>query len=121
MALIHGLGETIARSTTILFERDSIQTFGEAKTRRHMKARRVQNTRVRPIGRDARDTLIRLPADFLGRLLSQQRWLIALVIAIACKSMILAREKTPLGALRLAVEEYRACRESARKPNRVDC
>jgi hypothetical protein len=70
VAVLHPHGGTILRgASTPAPERDSIQTLVAVRRDGEWQLLAFQNTRVRPIGRDAVGTLIWLVSDWLWKVL----------------------------------------------------
>ncbi len=70
VAVFHARGGTIMPgSTTPAPERDSVQTLVAVRREGEWRIRGFQNTRVRPIGRNAAGTLIWLVSDWLWKVL----------------------------------------------------
>lgn len=69
VALMHAVGSTIMPGkSTPSPERDSIQTLVAVRKNGYWKLAAFQNTRIRPMGRDASGTFIWLLSDWLWRL-----------------------------------------------------
>lgn len=70
VALMHAIGGTVLRGkSSPAPERDSIQTLVAAKSGGQWHLAAFQNTRVRPIGRNAGGTFVWLLSDLLWKLL----------------------------------------------------
>lgn len=68
VALMHVLGGTVMRGKSQPSpERDSIQTLVAVKRRGEWRLAAFQNTRVRPMGRNARSTFLWLLTDWLWK------------------------------------------------------
>jgi uncharacterized protein (TIGR02246 family) len=69
VALVHALGGTVMRGkSTPSPERDSMQTLVATKSGSEWRLSAFQNTRVRPIGRNAGGTFVWLFSDWLWKL-----------------------------------------------------
>jgi uncharacterized protein (TIGR02246 family) len=74
VALLHAVGGTVMRGkSAAVRERDSIQTLVAIKRRGEWRFVAFQNTRVRPMGRDARGTLIWLFTDWLWKVVGSKK------------------------------------------------
>jgi uncharacterized protein (TIGR02246 family) len=74
VALMHAVGGTIMRGkSTPAPERDSAQTLVAIRKRDEWRLAAFQNTRLRPMGRDARGTFIWLFTDWLWKLFGPKR------------------------------------------------
>jgi len=74
VALLHVLGGTVMREKSRPSpERDSIQTLVAIKRSGEWRLAAFQNTRVRPMGRNARSTFIWLFTDWLGKVFGPRK------------------------------------------------
>jgi uncharacterized protein (TIGR02246 family) len=74
VALIHSVGGTVMRGRSQPSpERDSIQTLVAIKRRGEWRFAAFQNTRLRPMGRNARGTFIWLFTDWLWKLFAPKK------------------------------------------------
>jgi uncharacterized protein (TIGR02246 family) len=74
VALIHALGGTVMRGKSRASpERDSIQTLVATRRGGEWRLAAFQNTRVRPMGRNARSTFIWLFTDWLWKVLGPKK------------------------------------------------
>jgi hypothetical protein len=74
VALLHAVGGTIMRGkSAATSERDSIQTLVAIRSGGNWRFAAFQNTRVRPMGRDARGTFIWLFTDWLWKVFGPKK------------------------------------------------
>jgi uncharacterized protein (TIGR02246 family) len=74
VAVMHAIGGTVMRGQSAPApERDSVQTLVATKCGGEWRLAAFQNTRVRPIGRNARGTLIWLFSDWLWKVFGPKK------------------------------------------------